>query len=313
MNLILRRINIMLRFYSNILLSLLIFCSCSFASTENIKNSTKTNEANLTNKAFVLHSRKNSEKTLTRTNTFVYKKINGIELKAHIFNSETPSTLKTAIVFFHGGGWVEGSAHQFDKQARYFMDRGLVSITIDYRIKKRNGTTPFEALQDAKSAIRWIRENAADFNIDPRRIIVAGGSAGGQLAVATAIIENINDPSDNLKMSAIPDALVLFNPVLDTKKWEHLFKIDLSAISPLQNLSKMLPPTIIFHGTKDKVAPYEVTRKFVKKAQDLGSNNIRLVTYPNRAHSFFNSDSKGNNDFTTTTQETLKFIKELGW
>ncbi|TAN65549.1 MAG: alpha/beta hydrolase [Methylobacter sp.] len=246
----------------------------------------------------------------------VYKTVNAINLKLNVYQPSTSERSKdkqTAIVFFHGGAWSEGAPVQFQRQALYLAQRGIVSITAEYRLQKLHGTTPFEAVADAKSAIRWLRAHAADLRIDPNKIIASGGSAGGQLAVATAVVDGDNDPSDNLTVSATPNALVLFNPVLDMQRWQKKFGVDMQAISPLQQLHKALPPTIIFHGTSDKVAPYPITVKFVNKAQSINSSNVRLVSYDKREHAFYNKDDDENSDFKTTLKQTYDFIMSLGW
>jgi len=84
------------------------------------------------------------------------------------------------IVFFFGGGWIKGNTTQFQYQANYFCKRGLVCFLVDYRVHSRQGTTPFESLEDAKSAIRFIRKNAVVFHIYADSVVASGGSAGGQ-------------------------------------------------------------------------------------------------------------------------------------
>ncbi|HEY3841198.1 MAG TPA: alpha/beta hydrolase fold domain-containing protein, partial [Bryobacteraceae bacterium] len=123
---------------------------------------------------------------------------------------------RPAIVFFFGGGWKGGSTDQFDDQARHLTDRGMVSILVDYRVEARDRSTPFDSVHDARSAMRWVRTHAAELHIDPSRIVASGGSAGGHLAGATAILDGVDDPADDLRVSPAPAALILFNPVLDT-------------------------------------------------------------------------------------------------
>jgi len=86
-----------------------------------------------------------------------------------------PGRSYPAMVFFFGGGWNGGSTAQFEPHARYFSSRGIVCFLADYRVKKRQQTTPFESLKDARSAIRYLRKNAETFHIDPNKIIAVGG------------------------------------------------------------------------------------------------------------------------------------------
>lgn len=94
-------------------------------------------------------------------------------------------------VFFCGGGWVNGSLLQFGKHCEYLVSKGFIAMTPQYRMEEVNGTTPREAAEDAISCIRWVREHAAELNIDPDRILAGGGSAGGHLAAATATLTEI--------------------------------------------------------------------------------------------------------------------------
>src|SRR4051812_15353431 len=96
---------------------------------------------------------------------------------------------RPVIVFFFGGGWKTGSYQQFVPQSEYFASRGLVAASADYRIKSKHGTGPAEAVEDAKAAVSWLRAHAHELGIDANKIIASGGSAGGHLAVATALLE----------------------------------------------------------------------------------------------------------------------------
>jgi len=87
-------------------------------------------------------------------------------------NIET-SNNQPAMLFFFGGGWNGGSTDQFEPHAEYFSKRGIVCFLIDYRVKSRNQSSPFEAVKDAKSAISFVRKNASEFNISPDKIIAS--------------------------------------------------------------------------------------------------------------------------------------------
>ena len=91
----------------------------------------------------------------------------------------------SAIVYFTGGGWVGGDVEGQIPNAAWFRDQGIIGIDADYRVKSRHGTSPIECIQDAKSAISYVRIHARELGIDPDRIIAAGGSAGGHLAACT--------------------------------------------------------------------------------------------------------------------------------
>ncbi|WP_222439206.1 alpha/beta hydrolase [Echinicola salinicaeni] len=220
---------------------------------------------------------------------------------------------KPAMVFFFGGGWVGGSKSQFQHHAQYFSKRGLVCFLVDYRIRNVHGTSPFESLMDAKSAIRYIRKNADDFNIDPDKIIGAGGSAGGHLAAATAVIPDFNDPNDNHKISCIPNALVLFNPVIDNGPGGYGYERigeQYKDYSPLHNLKAGLPPTIFFLGTDDKLIPVETAEYYQTVSERIGSQ-CDLYLYQDEGHGFFNYGQFDN--YKDTILKTDKFLQSLGY
>ncbi len=79
--------------------------------------------------------------------------------------------LYPCIAFFFGGGWINGNINQFRNHAMYLTKRGMVCFLVDYRIKSKHNTTPFECLKDAKSAIRFIRKNADNFHINKDSIV----------------------------------------------------------------------------------------------------------------------------------------------
>lgn len=221
-----------------------------------------------------------------------YKQIDTTQLKMFVYKPDKINTLtgNIAMVFFFGGGWTHGSTKQFEPFAEYYASKGFVSILVDYRIKSRQGTTPFESLKDAKSAIRYLRMNAKALNIDPDRMIVSGGSAGGQLAAACFIDNSINEKGDDLKISTKPNALVLFNPVIDNSEHGYGFervKEKWQEFSPLHNIVKGFPPTIFFLGTKDDLIPVETARLFKQKIESVGGR-CDLFLYDNQKHGFFN-------------------------
>jgi acetyl esterase len=196
-----------------------------------------------------------------------------------------------AIVFFFGGGWKGGTTDQFDDQARHLTDRGMVSILVDYRVSSRDQSTPFDSVRDARSAMRWVRSHAAELDIDPSKIVASGGSAGGHLAGATAMLNGIDDPADDLRVSPAPAVLVLFNPVLDTSETGFgasvigKNSIDLSLT---HHVKPGLPPIILFHGTADHTVPFAHAVEFTRRVNAAGGD-CRLVPFEGADHGFFNS------------------------
>jgi len=145
-----------------------------------------------------------------------YKTVGDTRLNLYIYTPEgwQPSDKRPAAVFFFGGGWTNGSPRQFLEQCKYLASRGMVAMAADYRVASRNQVKAVECVKDAKSAIRYVRKNAARWGIDPQRIVAGGGSAGGHLAAACGTIVGFEEADEDKSISAKPDALLLFNPAL---------------------------------------------------------------------------------------------------
>lgn len=245
----------------------------------------------------------------------IYKQIDTTKLSLTIYQPDHFESTKKypTMLFFFGGAWLKGDIKHFEPQAKYFSKRGLTTILVDYRYKNRNQTTPFEALKDAKSAIRFIRENSEKLHIDPSKIIASGGSAGGHLAAATALIDEYNETTDNLSISCIPNALVLFNPVFDNGPGGFGFDRVGEAyknFSPLHNIKKGAPPTIIFLGTNDNLIPVE-TAQYYKKVMEKVKSRCELYLYEGQEHSFFNY--KNFKYYKATVAEADTFLQSLGY
>ena len=245
----------------------------------------------------------------------LYKRVDTTQLflEVHYPPNMESSRSYPAMVFFFGGGWVGGNRSQFLHQAQYFAKRGVVCFLADYRTSKINGTTPFESVKDAKSAIRFIRKNATKFNIDVTKLIASGGSAGGHLAAATALVEGYNDPADDMSIDCIPNALVLFNPVVDNGPGGYGYERIGEAykdFSPLHNIKKDAPSTILFLGTKDHLIPV-VTAEYYKLVMEKVESRCDLKLYDGKGHGFFNY--KDFESYKSTVAAADQFLVSLGY
>jgi acetyl esterase len=251
----------------------------------------------------------------TKPDSLVYKVIDTTQLVLEFSYPEHISEGKQypAIIFFFGGGWNGGSTDQFKPHAAFFAERGMIGIVADYRVKKRQGTTPFEAVKDAKSAIRFLREHAKELQIDPDRIVASGGSAGGHLAAAAGIVPGLEEENENLGVSSKPNALVLFNPVFDNGP--DGFGYDrigdrYPEISPLHNITVGAPPAIVFLGTNDHLIPVSTAEKFKVRMEEEGSR-CDLFLYEGQPHGFFNY--KYPEYYSKTILEAARFLESIGY
>lgn len=229
--------------------------------------------------------------------TRTYKHVAGRELQADVFfpGDGHARTGRPAMAFFHGGGWVFGRPSEFHAACRRFAAMGFVTCSFQYRLSiKADGTYPHpditlvESVKDARSAIRWLRANAAALGIDPARIVVAGQSAGGELAWSTALCDSLNEASDDLTISPRPDALLLYSANYNTMEvWADMImdkrRAEIWSVSPFHNLKPGLPFALAFHGTKDSQVPYYSVQLFAARMRELG-NPFELVTLEGRDH-----------------------------
>lgn len=227
---------------------------------------------------------------------------------------------RPAIVFFFGGGWTSGSASQFHPHCEYLASRGMVAVSAEYRVKNLHGTTPQECVKDGKSAVRYLREHAATLGIDPNRIAAGGGSAGGHVAAATATLTAYEEPGENLGISSKPNALVLYNPVIDNGPGGYghsTVQAYWEGFSPMNNINATAPPTTFFLGTSDNLIPV-VTAETYRSLMEAAGRRCDLHLYQNQPHSFFNFDVIGDSSgpyygYRATLFKTDEFLVSLGY
>ena len=222
----------------------------------------------------------------------IYKTVDGYDLEMHlflpdtaIFKAETPT-----LVCFHGGSWTEGKPDYFFWAGDYYTQQGWAVAVVEYRIGARHGTLPFASVKDARSAIRWLRKNADQLNIDTSKIVATGNSAGGHLSLATALADNCNEVTDNLEISPVPNALMVIAGVYDLTV-ENASWIRRAArsenlvldISPNHLTKSGFPPTLIVHGSQDYNCPYPTAQYFAFKMKALG-NKIDFHTIDGGGH-----------------------------
>ncbi|MCF7674147.1 MAG: alpha/beta hydrolase fold domain-containing protein, partial [Akkermansiaceae bacterium] len=172
----------------------------------------------------------------------------------------------------------------------YFASRGLVCATAEYQMLSAADAKKLPAgetkkrvcVTDAKSAIRWFKQHAAELGIDPHRIITGGGSAGGHISALATLNPGLNDPADPKDIDTSVVAYLWFNPAFapdDVKDTE---------IDVLRYLKPCLAPAIAFFGDQDTWKKGWDTA--YAKWKSLGNQTIDLRIGPGQAHGFFNKD-----------------------
>ena len=274
------------------------------------------------------------------TESYKYKTVGERELMLYVTKPSdwTASDQRPAVVFFHGGGWVSGAPGQFDEHSKHLADLGMVAVQVEYRLlgrirakgekksakptsdtksqsKTESDTTPAICIHDAKSAMRWVRQHASDLGIDPNRIASGGGSAGGHLAAFIGTTDGVDDPADDLTISARSNAMLLFNPVYDNgpEGWGRARVGDrFQEFSPAHNVSADDAPAIVFLGTEDKLIPVATAKKFQADMKQAGIKS-ELHLYEGAGHGFFNSGKEGGKWYRLNMEEVDRFLVDLGW
>lgn len=210
----------------------------------------------------------------------VYKRVNGIVLALDLYRPERVSGPLPVIIWIHGGSWYSGRKERCP--AVRIVDEGYALASIDYRLTE---VAPFPAqIEDCKAAVRWLRANAAKYNLDPDRIGVWGFSAGGHLAALLGTsggVSELEGGGDNLNVSSRVQAVLavsapvdflrlyqdaLTTPTEETPKVVTAIKMLMDGpieehkttaieASPLHYVSKDDPPFLIICGEEDRTVP----------------------------------------------------------
>ena len=258
----------------------------------------------------------------------VNKRIGDVVLRAYIYNPKghQRGADRPVALFFFGGGWANGTPSQFMPHCKHLASRGMVAITLDYRVASRHQVKAISCVRDAKSAVRWVRQNQQRLGVDPKRVLVSGGSAGGHIAACTAVLEKFDEETEDRNVASRPNALALFNPALvlapirgeqplDEKRsanLENRLGVAPVELSPYHHVRRGLPPTIIFHGQADTVVPFKTAQQYKDKARQLG-NRCQLVGYPGQSHGFFNQSRGAKGRYHETVQSLDAFLVSLGY
>ena len=251
----------------------------------------------------------------TRVYHEVYRHNPDLKLYVMYPYGEKPEKNLPTIVFFFGGGWVSGDVQAFAMQGMYFAQRGMTVVLADYRTKNKYGTTPDACVEDAKSVMRYVKKNADRLKIDTSRLVASGGSAGGHLAAAVALLDGFNAPGDDLSVSPVPTALVLFNPVINNSSeggygYDRVKDYYLE-FSPYHNIRAGAPPTLFMVGTEDHLIPVSTATAYAEKMKSVGSR-CDLELYEGAGHGFFNYN-RGPEYFCETLERADEFLVSLGY
>lgn len=243
----------------------------------------------------------------------VYRTVDETELKVWIIGDKEAGQRKPAVVLFFGGSWRFGSPSDLESHANYLASRGFICLLPDYRVFARNGSKVVSCVEDARAAFDWTLENAERLGIHRSRIAVGGASAGGHLAACLAF-----SPASVAK--AIPDALLLWNPVLVMAPFEgksfgftrrlneRFLGIAAESISPIHHVAPKAPPVWMTHGSVDQLVPVATAKAFQSEMTDQG-NRCELLVMEGERHAFHYLDP----NFSKVMTSAFAFLESLDW
>ena len=210
---------------------------------------------------------------------------------------------RPAVVIIHGGGWTggdKGAAREINIGTNLALN-GYVGLSINYVLASTNkdsakATWP-QNLHDCMTAVRWLRKNAERLQVDPERIGVIGGSAGGHLAAMLAVTgekDGLDPKGPYGEFSCrVRCAVDLYGPA-DLGGHRDISMLGKSradapelyrAASPVTYVDKLDPPILIVHGTADKTVDIEQSRLFAAKLKEAGARH-ELVIVEGAPHTF---------------------------
>jgi acetyl esterase/lipase len=247
------------------------------------------------------------------------------------------------VLYIHGGGWTTGHSRQsgaFDDWPRVLASlaaRGYVVASLNYRL---SGEAAFPAaIQDVKSAIRFLRAHATDYGIDPSKAIVWGGSAGGHLAALAATTCGVKELEPAAPAQASPESASVAQQsdcVQGAVTWYGIF--DLAAMagpspgvsppaiakllgcngacppdklqyaSPEHYIKKDMPPFLLVHGAADKTVDPKQSTHFLDAVSAVGGR-ISLTMIPDVDHSFIGQTPEATREASLLAlRRTFEFI-----
>lgn len=231
-------------------------------------------------------------------------------------------SIHPAVVNIHGGGWRGGDKGGAMRAVRgdLLIPAGVAIFSIGYRL---SGTAPYPAaVDDCLTAIRWIREHAAEFNVDPDALAVWGGSAGGHLALMIGFLEpGPNDiDAQGKQLENLVRCVVAKNPPTDFTAADEMHRERAlvtfmgapredaperyAEASPLTHLSADDPPVFALHGTADRTVPYNQSLLLQQRMQELGIP-MTLVTFDGAGHGLSGADPRS---VDAATRQAAEFV-----
>ncbi|MBV8820532.1 MAG: alpha/beta hydrolase [Acidobacteriaceae bacterium] len=216
-----------------------------------------------------------------------YGEAGGVSLRLDAHLPEGPGPFPAAIIV-HGGGWVAGDRVRNVQPLFQPLEKaGFAWFSISYRlVNDAPGLGSLllmgHAVDDVRTAVKFVKEHALDYRIDPNRVVLIGESAGAQLATMAALkpgmagpvkaVVAFYSPSDLSKLAdqspQIPDSV---RKSLKDSPWAQMIMTGLLEMSPVNFVRQDMPPLLLIHGTSDSLVPYSQSQEMCARAREAGA------------------------------------------
>lgn len=254
-------------------------------------------------------------------NDITFAKVGDQELQLDLARPKDLPGPFPALVFIHGGGWRAGSRHHLRPQIKDFATHGFVCATVSYRLAPQH---PWPCqIEDCKTAVRFLKANAAKYHIDPKRFGAIGYSAGGHLSCLLGVMDKQDglEGKEYLDQSSKVQAVVSFFGPTDFSLYakdesaQKSFFIPLLGASfqekpelyrqasPITYVRKNAASFLFFHGTRDPLVPIEHSHRMAAKLKEMDSK-AEVYVLENYGHGW------GGEKLQETLAKSLKFFKE---
>ena len=247
-----------------------------------------------------------------------YLVADGYESKLDVMTPRGETAVPT-LIYIHGGGWVGGTKESAVLRGLPYLEMGWAVVNVEYRLG-RNALAP-GAVEDCRCALRWVYENAEDYNIDTSRLVVTGASAGGHLSLTTGMLpasagldrlcpgRDASRPgwaaADEYEMPVaaivnwfgitdVGDLLDGVNAKSYAVAWmgSRSDRMELAKrVSPMTYVRSGLPPILTIHGDVDNIVPYQHALDLHAKLDEAGVAN-KIHTVPGKGHGNFSPDEQ---------------------
>lgn len=237
-----------------------------------------------------------------------YLTASNYDAKLDLYVRRGSTTPQPTLIFFHGGGWTGGTKEQRAFAIQPYLAMGLNVVNVEYRLAKV-ALAP-AAVEDCRCALKWVLSRAREYGIDPQKIVVAGDSAGGHLALTTGFLpasaglDRECARADSLGPDPVPAEMKVaavvnwygisdVNELLDGANMKTYAVTWLGSqanrdevakrVSPQTYVRAGLPPVLTIHGDADPTVPYSQSVRLHKMLGSAGVAN-ELMTIPGGKH-----------------------------